>query len=113
MFDSHNTGQPGLVFICNGNEGIIVPKGPVRGVPDLVIEVLPPSTRADDLGPKLRMEQRFGAPDCWVVDRSAQTVQTFELRDGVYVAGPPLGRDDPLACPLFPDVSAPVFSRFE
>ena len=45
--------------------------------PDLVIEILSPSTRGRDLGVKLRLYERFGVPEYWVLDPAAATARVF------------------------------------
>lgn len=45
-----------------------------QGVPDLVVEVLSPSTRANDLGVKRELYMRSGVRELWLVDPDARTV---------------------------------------
>lgn len=51
-----------------------VAAGAVRMVPDLVIEVLSPSTRANDLGIKREIYLDSGVGELWLVDPPARTV---------------------------------------
>jgi Uma2 family endonuclease len=45
-----------------------------RGVPDLVVEVLSPSTRANDEGIKRELYMSSGVRELWLVDPDARTV---------------------------------------
>jgi Uma2 family endonuclease len=45
-----------------------------QGIPDLIIEVLSPSTRANDLGVKRELYMRSGVRELWLVDPDARTV---------------------------------------
>jgi Uma2 family endonuclease len=45
-----------------------------RSVPDLVVEVLSPSTRENDLGVKRELYMRSGVCELWLVDPDARTV---------------------------------------
>ncbi len=45
-----------------------------RGVPDLVVEVLSPSTRTNDLGIKRERYMASGVRELWLVDPDARTV---------------------------------------
>lgn len=108
--DDHNGVQPDLVIVLKEHADIVV-ENEVRGVPDLVVEILSASTRARDLGVKLRLYARFGVRVYWVVDPDAQTVTVFRLGgDGCQPTI--LGRDDTLVCNLFPGIQTPVARIF-
>jgi Uma2 family endonuclease len=49
-------------------------QGEVDVVPDLVVEVLSPSTRANDLGPKRDVYIRSGVRELWLADPDSRTV---------------------------------------
>jgi Uma2 family endonuclease len=51
-----------------------VERGAMQSVPDLVIEVLSPSTRANDLGVKRDLYMHSGVRELWFVDPDARTV---------------------------------------
>ena len=51
-----------------------VVQGEVDVVPDLVVEVLSPSTRANDLGPKRAVYMRTGVRELWLADPDASTI---------------------------------------
>jgi Uma2 family endonuclease len=53
--------------------------------PLLAIEVLSPSTRLFDLGPKKDLLAEAGCPSYWVVDPAGPELTAWELRDGQYV----------------------------
>jgi len=40
----------------------------IEQAPDLAIEVLSPSTASNDRGRKMRMFQRYGVAEYWIVD---------------------------------------------
>jgi Uma2 family endonuclease len=49
-------------------------RGAVQSVPDLIIEVLSPSTRANDEGVKRELYMRSGVRELWLADPDARTV---------------------------------------
>ncbi len=51
-----------------------VTRGAMQSVPDLVVEVLSPSTRANDLGVKRDLYMHSGVRELWLVDPDARTV---------------------------------------
>jgi Uma2 family endonuclease len=49
-------------------------QGAMQSVPDLAVEVLSPSTRANDEGIKRELYMRLGVRELWLVDPDARTV---------------------------------------
>ena len=72
--------QPDVLFLANGNLPDPAAKN-FEGVPDLVVEVLSPSTRRVDLKVKLAAYQEAGVPEYWIVDPKLQTVTVYHLDD--------------------------------
>ncbi len=68
--------QPDVTVICDS--GKITDAGCV-GAPDLVVEVLSPSTAGKDRKAKLRLYQRSGVREYWIVDPVMRTVEVFRL----------------------------------
>lgn len=56
------------------------------GAPDLVIEILSPSTRQHDRLVKLNLYQRAGVKEYWIVDPDEKTVIVMTLEDGEHYA---------------------------
>lgn len=57
----------------------------VKTVPDWVCEILSPSTRGLDIGPKRDAYARFGVMYLWQIDPEAQTLEAFEWQAGRYL----------------------------
>ena len=57
-----------------------------KGAPDLVMEILSPSTTRHDRFTKFNLYQRAGVREYWIVDPGDKTVQVFVLEDGRYTA---------------------------
>jgi Uma2 family endonuclease len=73
--------EPDIVYVAPGREDILTDRG-VDGVPDIVIEVLSPSTRAFDLGTKLRMYREHSVRETWLVDPGSRTVRVVSADGG-------------------------------
>jgi Uma2 family endonuclease len=58
--------EPDIYFISRERLGILTEQG-ASGAPDLVVEVLSPSTAKLDLGPKREVYERAGVKEMWVV----------------------------------------------
>ena len=57
-----------------------------RGAPDLVMEILSPSTQRHDRLTKCNLYQQAGVREYWIVDPVSRSVQVFLLEDGRYSA---------------------------
>ena len=69
--------------------------------PDWACEVLSPSTRALDEGPKQTIYAREGVVHLWFVDPDARSLAAFALRGGRYVLIGKRTGDDPVSLPPF------------
>jgi Uma2 family endonuclease len=78
-----NVYQPDIVFISKERLNIIK-EGKVKGAPDLVIEVLSPSTAKYDLEDKKAVYEQYGVKEYWVVEPESKSVTGFTLKDNEY-----------------------------
>lgn len=111
--------HPDHSFVRRGREDILGQRA-VEGVPDLVVEVLSPSTRDEHLadGSIRAAYERHGVPHYWLVDLEHRTIEQLTLQGvpyqgGHYGAPVVLHEGDVLTCALFPDVSLPVAAVFQ
>ncbi len=111
--ERRNVREPDLCFIQEQRRHVITGKA-IEGLPDLVIEVLSPTNRADDLpgGEVWRDYERFGVPVYWIVDPEARTVAQHEHRGDRFVETARLRSGDLLSFPLFPEITLPVADLF-
>jgi excisionase family DNA binding protein len=75
--------QPDLVYIT-GDQGELIKKKRIDGVPPLLVEVVSPGSFRRDRLQKLSIYQKAGVQHYWLVDPEERTLECFELRDGVY-----------------------------
>ena len=71
--------EPDISVVCDHDK---LDKHGCKGAPDLVVEVLSPSTQRHDRLVKLDLYQRAGVREYWIVDPDSSTVQVFMLKDG-------------------------------
>lgn len=74
----HDVLQPDLLFVSNDRLDRVSHDG-IHGAPDLVVEVLSPTTRHLDLGAKKRLYTRHGVREYWVVDLQEETMTRYDL----------------------------------
>jgi Uma2 family endonuclease len=70
--------QPDIVFVSHERRGIIAPDE-LKGAPDLVVEILSPSTASRDRDLKRRLYQRQGVAEYWIVDPDANAVDVWRF----------------------------------
>ena len=73
--------DPDLSVICDPDK---LDKYGCKGAPDLIIEILSPSTQRHDRLVKYDLYQRAGVKEYWMVDPNYQTVQVCLLEGGIY-----------------------------
>lgn len=73
--------EPDLLFVRKGRGHIVSDRG-VEGPPDLVVEIVSPSTAARDRGLKLERYRRHGVAEYWIVDPDRGTVELWKLGAG-------------------------------
>ncbi len=93
--------EPDLLFVRKGREEIL--DDWVRGAPDLVVEILSPSTRGRDETLKRDLYERHGVGEYWLVDPVAETIKAYRLEGDAY-GSPELllaSEGDAISSPLF------------
>ena len=70
--------QPDILFVSNGRRSMIGEKQ-VTGAPDLVVEILSPSTAHRDRGIKLDLYARRGVREYWIVDPTEDVVDVWRF----------------------------------
>jgi len=73
--------QPDIVFISRERLNIIGPDK-INGAPDLVVEILSPTTAYYDLKKKFRVYEKHGVREYWIVDPEDNSIQVYVLQDG-------------------------------
>lgn len=73
--------QPDLVVICDPSK--LDSKGCI-GVPDLVIEIISPSTASHDYIRKMELYEKHKVKEYWIVHPIDQIVMVYLLKDGQY-----------------------------
>jgi Uma2 family endonuclease len=72
--------EPDLLYLSKENAGRLQ-HAFVQGAPDLVIEILSPSTRRRDERSKRDLYERYGVGEYWIVDPELETVKVYRLGD--------------------------------
>lgn len=74
--DEYTMVQPDVLVVCDRDKII---RRCIYGAPDLIVEVLSPSTRWKDMSLKLRKYQNAGVREYWIVDLEKKRVLVYEF----------------------------------
>lgn len=77
----------------------------LRVAPDLVVEILSPSTASRDRVLKFRRYAEFGVRFYWIIDPRERTLQAFQLEQKRYAVEAVLGEADSFSPVLFPELT--------
>ena len=86
-----------------GNE-----QGLAKGRPDLVVEVVSPSSRRYDRVVKLRYYASIRVPEYWVIDPEARTLERLELAKSTYVIADVAEEAETFSSPAFAGLEIPL-----
>lgn len=96
--------EPDIVFVRKDHEDLISDRG-VEGPPDLLVEILSPSSARRDRGIKLERYRLYSVPEYWIVDADARTIEVWDLAAG---ASTPTVHDDAATLEWTPDPDGPT-----
>src|SRR3954467_11059738 len=78
----HTVVQPDILYITAERSSIVRERS--EGAPDLVVEVLSPSTARRDRGEKLRAYAESGVREYWLADSAARHIEFLVNQDGQF-----------------------------
>ena len=108
ILDEHNGLQPDLVYISRERLNSVVTERGVEGAPDLVVEVLSPSTRARDTGIKMRRYAAAGILHYWQLDPRNDSLEAYRLSEQDYEQIGRFGPGSVFRPELFPGLEIPI-----
>ena len=85
ILSDNDTLQPDILFVAESRRNIITHRA-CEGAPDLVVEVLSPSTSQRDLVLKRSRYAMFGVREYWIVNPATGTIEVLALQEGEYVS---------------------------
>ncbi|MBV5340706.1 MAG: Uma2 family endonuclease [Deltaproteobacteria bacterium] len=102
--------QPDIVVICDPDK--LDDKG-CKGAPDLIVEILSPSTAEHDLKDKFYLYQKVGVREYWIVNQTDKTLMIFKLNAaGEYGRPEMYGSHDIVAVPLLGELEVDLAEVF-
>lgn len=83
VLDRENVVQPDLVFVSTANSVLLERRG-IMGAPDLVVEIISPSSLRRDRYDKRDLYSRFGVKEFWLADVANRSLEVLTLQNGSY-----------------------------
>jgi Uma2 family endonuclease len=102
--------QPDIIVVCD--EKKIEKKGCV-GAPDLVVEILSPSTAKTDWKDKYLLYEESGVREYWIVNPDNALVHIFRLTDGKFFLDGTYSARDTVQIGIVEDVAIDLSNVFE
>ena len=112
ILSQKNVLQPDLLLVHRSRSDIVTERC-VEGAPDLVVEILSPSSRARDKVVKMKIYAKHGVPEYWVIDTEVRTLERYVLTEaGIYELRDLFEENDAVSSDKLPCVSFVVGELF-
>ncbi len=92
--DDINVVQPDVMWNGVDSPCVLVEDAYWRGAPDLVVEVLSPSTALRDKSTKFQLYEQFGVREYWIIDPTGQYIEVYVLTAGKFARQGVFGGSD-------------------
>lgn len=102
ILDDHTVLQPDLLYVSRERSTIVNPDGGTHGAPDLVVEILSPSTASRDLVVKRQLYGMYGVQEYWIVDPKERSIEVLTQQGEGLATWQRFAASDTLTSPLFP-----------
>lgn len=101
--EDYNRLQPDLIFISKDNEDI--GEDWIRGVPNMVVEIVSKSTLIMDTVVKKEIYERYGVQEYWLLKPEKRILEIYILADRRYELYASFSENDVVSSPLFHDLA--------
>lgn len=97
--DAHNIYQPDVLYLKE-NSSCRVDEKRLVGAPELVVEVLSPSTAKFDRQEKYFAYEKHGVQEYWIVDPIHELIEVWVLTEAIFVRQGAYDTDDTFSSPI-------------
>lgn len=80
ILDEFNDVQPDLIFVSENQKAIVREDG-IHGVPELLVEIISPTSVTRDRVRKKAVYERLGVAEYWLVDPQNGSIEVYERTD--------------------------------
>ena len=110
VFDETNVVQPDVFVVCDRNK---ITHANISGAPDLIFEILSPSSMVRDRREKLALYERFGVREYLIVYPMDEIVERYLLVGGRYSSPEIFDWTETLTLGIFPDLTVNLWEIFD
>lgn len=111
IFSEYDIIQPDVFVVCDKSK---ITEANIQGAPDLVIEVLSPTTATKDLRGKKHLYEKSGVKEYIIIDPIEEYVERFCLgTDGTYNKGDVFGIQEVLSFKTLEGIEINLWEIFE
>ena len=103
----HDVVVPDLIYISHSRADLITTKN-LQGAPDLVIEILSPSTRSRDERLKRDLYERVGVEEYWVIDPDRNILVVHRRQGTHFLPSETFDASAAITTPLLPGFELPL-----
>ncbi|MEQ8222023.1 MAG: Uma2 family endonuclease [Candidatus Eremiobacterota bacterium] len=102
---------PDIVIVCDKNK---IDEAGCRGTPDLIVEILSPSSSKRDLEDKLALYEKALVKEYWIVDPLNKFIQVYTLNENnLYGKAKVYSKDDRIKVSIFSDLEIDLTTVFK
>jgi len=110
VFDDYNIVQPDIVVVCDKSK---LTEANVQGAPDLVVEIISPSTSLKDRREKKALYERAGVREYLLVYPLEDILERYRLVGNRYEGPDLFNWDETLTFHAFPELTLNLWEIFE
>lgn len=103
---------PDLVYVSAARSQLVTDKN-ISGTPDLIVEIISPSTRDRDIRDKRNIYARFGVPFYWIIDPKPLSITELQLTGRAFAEVVELSREGVFIPRIFPDLKVDLARLFK
>lgn len=109
VLDEFNVVQPDFLVVCDKGK---ITAANIQGAPDLVVEILSPSTGRKDRREKKALYERFGVREYLLIHPEDEIVERYSLVEGKFQGPEVFGWDESMTLFAFPDLELQLWEVF-
>ena len=107
--DCQTVVQPDILVVCDRTK---LDSKRCKGAPDLIIEILSPSTTKKDMTVKFSLYERVGVKEYWIVHPLDKTIFVYKLDGTKYARAEMYSAEDKIKVGIFEDLEIDLAAVF-